>query len=325
MPPVLLLAEAPPPQLRARLSTTLHLGSVLHVSAVLLGEWPRGQTLTLQDDGLTDVADGRCLPVLDIPTSVELLRLCGRPIPVSRNPRPRPLRRRNPRRPTRVQRLNLPRSPISPNPPRRLGGNREDPAARGCASACSTCLPSSTGTATRCQVCGTTPPNCCCTSPSTAPAPTCPTLWRRSGHKPPSGAPASGCPPRSATCVGAFARPPATPPSSRLSTLAATTTWTPLLDIDAWVLTDALQQAAATSDPAVSAAALRRAVDAHAGILAEGCDYDWLEQPREQHRRYGMRARLGPFSAPLGVYPCPVSGVSSSSRARGWGCPGGRG
>jgi DNA-binding SARP family transcriptional activator len=59
------------------------------------------------------------------------------------------------------------------------------------------------------------------------------------------------------------------------------------------VLTDALQQAAATSDPAVSAAALRRAVDAHAGILAEGCDYDWLEQPREQHRRYGMRARLG--------------------------------
>jgi hypothetical protein len=39
-------------------------------------------------------------------------------------------------------------------------------------------------------------------------------------------------------------------------------------------------------------AALREAVDAHRGSLAEGYDYDWIEQPREQNRRHVIRARI---------------------------------
>jgi two-component SAPR family response regulator len=65
-----------------------------------------------------------------------------------------------------------------------------------------------------------------------------------------------------------------------------------LLDIDTWTLADALSQAAATTDPADRIAALRRAADAHTGTLADGCDYDWIDQAREQHRRYGIRARI---------------------------------
>ena len=65
-----------------------------------------------------------------------------------------------------------------------------------------------------------------------------------------------------------------------------------LLDIDAWTMVDALTQAAAATGPAARIAALRRAVDAHTGVLAEGCDYDWIEQAREQHRRHGIRARM---------------------------------
>lgn len=65
-----------------------------------------------------------------------------------------------------------------------------------------------------------------------------------------------------------------------------------LVDIDVWRLIDALRQAAATTEPANRAALLRQAVDAHTGTLAQGHDYDWIEQPREQLRRHGIRARL---------------------------------
>jgi two-component SAPR family response regulator len=65
-----------------------------------------------------------------------------------------------------------------------------------------------------------------------------------------------------------------------------------LLDIDVWRLLDALRQAGATTDPTARATALRQAVDAHTGTLAAGQDYDWIEQPREQLRRHGIRARL---------------------------------
>jgi two-component SAPR family response regulator len=32
--------------------------------------------------------------------------------------------------------------------------------------------------------------------------------------------------------------------------------------------------------------------NAHTGVLADGYDYDWIDQPREQLRRNGSRARL---------------------------------
>ncbi|GIH16106.1 LysM peptidoglycan-binding domain-containing protein [Rugosimonospora africana] len=65
-----------------------------------------------------------------------------------------------------------------------------------------------------------------------------------------------------------------------------------IVDVDLWHLDDALRDAAATTDPATRAAALRRAIDAHTGLLAENHDYDWLDQPREHARRQGIRARI---------------------------------
>jgi hypothetical protein len=53
MAPILLLAEAPAPTGRARLSTSLHLGAPLQIHAVLLGHWPRGVTLSVRADGHT--------------------------------------------------------------------------------------------------------------------------------------------------------------------------------------------------------------------------------------------------------------------------------
>jgi DNA-binding SARP family transcriptional activator len=72
MPPVLLLADTPPAELRARLTTALHLGGPLQINVVLLGDWPRGDTLTVRADGHT--GDTR-LGVLDVPTTLHLLHV----------------------------------------------------------------------------------------------------------------------------------------------------------------------------------------------------------------------------------------------------------
>lgn len=53
-----------------------------------------------------------------------------------------------------------------------------------------------------------------------------------------------------------------------------------------------MRDAAAAKDPARRQAALRRAVELHTGILADGCDFDWLQTPREHARRQGLRARV---------------------------------
>ena len=90
MPPVLLLAEAPPPETQPRLSTTTQLGHALQIGTVILGEWPPGDTLRIHADGhptpatdttpsaadppATEPAESR-LAVLDIPTTVDLLRV----------------------------------------------------------------------------------------------------------------------------------------------------------------------------------------------------------------------------------------------------------
>lgn len=65
-----------------------------------------------------------------------------------------------------------------------------------------------------------------------------------------------------------------------------------LLDIDTWTLDDALRAAAATPDPDARAYTLRRAVDVHTGVLADGHDYDWIDPHREHLRRHGIRARI---------------------------------
>jgi DNA-binding SARP family transcriptional activator/nucleoid-associated protein YgaU len=65
-----------------------------------------------------------------------------------------------------------------------------------------------------------------------------------------------------------------------------------LVDVDAWTFQDALHQTTTATDPALRQQALRTAVSAHAGPLADGRDYHWLEPAREQIRRNGIRARL---------------------------------
>jgi DNA-binding SARP family transcriptional activator len=96
------------------------------------------------------------------------------------------------------------------------------------------------------------------------------------------------CPPKPATYAGGSGRPPPTPTAPRQQRRPLP----PLLDIDVWVLLDSLRQASAATDPAARVAALRRAVDAHTGLLADGYDYDWIEQSREYIHRCGIRARL---------------------------------
>ncbi|MDZ5447247.1 BTAD domain-containing putative transcriptional regulator [Micromonospora sp. 4G57] len=64
------------------------------------------------------------------------------------------------------------------------------------------------------------------------------------------------------------------------------------LDIDLWRMRAALREARQATDPQARAAALRRAVDAYTGPLAQGCDYEWVESYREAVRQDALDAHL---------------------------------
>jgi DNA-binding SARP family transcriptional activator len=67
-----------------------------------------------------------------------------------------------------------------------------------------------------------------------------------------------------------------------------------IVTVDVWVMVDALREAASpATTPAVRIAALRRAVDAHAGVLSDGHNYDWIDPFRQRIRRDAIRARVG--------------------------------
>jgi DNA-binding SARP family transcriptional activator len=350
MPPVLLIAETPPAELRARLSTTLHLGEPLQIDAVLLGDWARGDTVTVAADGHTNASnttDGRRLAVLDLPTTVELLQVLreahtGQPAPTPRpehtpapvepppqaQPAPHPdqgSRAADPPPATgRVTDAGEAAEPSREHPPAPAVNTVDAPAAAPGADAGP--MPSGAGRADRPQ------------------APIRPASRTRRGQVrvrvlgPPAILDRDATPVpglrhhatellvfltvhRAGAELGDIMEafwPHATVrrAGERLSTeagnlrrclrqAAGDSSIQPvvntggryhldadLLDIDAWTLVDALRRAAATDDPAQRIAALREAVDVHGGILADGCDYDWIDQPREQHRRHGIRARL---------------------------------
>ncbi|WP_432830725.1 hypothetical protein [Dactylosporangium sp. CA-092794] len=65
------------------------------------------------------------------------------------------------------------------------------------------------------------------------------------------------------------------------------------VDIDLWRLDDALRAAAAAAGPDERIQHLLSAVHAHTGVLADGCNYEWLDPHRERVRRHGIRARVG--------------------------------
>ncbi|MBX7267589.1 LysM peptidoglycan-binding domain-containing protein [Micromonospora sp. Llam7] len=58
LPPVLLICETPLAGARMRARVSFGLGNGLDVSALLLGEWPHGSTITVTADGHTSVVDG---------------------------------------------------------------------------------------------------------------------------------------------------------------------------------------------------------------------------------------------------------------------------
>jgi DNA-binding SARP family transcriptional activator len=79
LPPMLLVTAAPPPQQSERLRVVLGLGQALDVTAVLLGEWQHGPTVTVDPDGTCHPtrAGGDTparLTVLDTAAAEEMLR-----------------------------------------------------------------------------------------------------------------------------------------------------------------------------------------------------------------------------------------------------------
>lgn len=80
LPPILLVADSPPPGARRRAKVNLALGAGLHVSAILLGEWAHGATVEVTIDGHTKLVAGQPtepvparLPVLTADAAVPLL------------------------------------------------------------------------------------------------------------------------------------------------------------------------------------------------------------------------------------------------------------
>jgi DNA-binding SARP family transcriptional activator len=69
------------------------------------------------------------------------------------------------------------------------------------------------------------------------------------------------------------------------------------VDVDLWRLRAACARAAATRDPSARLAALREACRAYRGELAEGCDYDWITSHRQGVRVLGVDAHAAAAAA----------------------------
>jgi DNA-binding SARP family transcriptional activator len=64
------------------------------------------------------------------------------------------------------------------------------------------------------------------------------------------------------------------------------------LEVDLWQMRAALADAQAATDPAAKIAALRHAISAYRGPLADGCGYEWIEPHREGIRQQALNAYL---------------------------------
>ncbi|MER7457349.1 transcriptional regulator [Micromonospora sp. NPDC126480] len=80
LPPLVLITHTPPAAASMRAKVALTLGSDLHVSALLLGEWPHGATIDVTHDGHTTFVTNETvepvpprLPVLDADTTIQIL------------------------------------------------------------------------------------------------------------------------------------------------------------------------------------------------------------------------------------------------------------
>jgi len=65
LPPILLITEPPPPAAQMRARVTFGLGADLGVTALLLGPWPPGSTITISSDGHTRLVGGPAVEGFD--------------------------------------------------------------------------------------------------------------------------------------------------------------------------------------------------------------------------------------------------------------------
>ncbi len=303
VPLVLLLAEVPDRPLRPRLSTALHLGHPLATGAVLLGEWPDGDTLHVEADGTIQGADEQHLAVLDAATATELLHVLREAHtgqPASHAPADPTQPPTEPQtelgRPDDRQTLPVPSPAVAvlvprPRPPEAASVQIPDDRLRAPA-----------------QVLGT------------------PSLYRLD-HTPIDGlrevalellvylavhrdgasledikeaiygdATRERAKQRLQTDVGNLRNrirhilgiTPKQRGDPVINTGGHYHLNPDLIDVDWWRVQDALAQATATTDPALREAALWRARDAFHGPLAEGAEYEWILQDQEHARRQGV-------------------------------------
>lgn len=321
IPPVILLADMPPGDLRGRLTAVTRLGAAVDISAVLLGEWPPGVTVELGADGTT--TDGTCTrraATLDIPGTIELLRVLreaptGQPVP------PPKLEAQEPPDPASHPDRSDPDDADAAVP---VADASTTPALTGaCRDPEDTLNPAAGAAADEGE------PSLVLDPPRRAPirvlgalaihdanGQRVPGLRQHAGgllaylviHR--TGADKDDimealwpeasvrrAAERLSTEVGNLRRCLRQALGNRavqpvLNTGGRYHLDPAVVEVDAWRFQDGLQAAVSATDPARRFAALEAAVHAHAGPLADGRDYHWLEPAREQFRRNGIRARL---------------------------------
>ncbi|GAA0479906.1 hypothetical protein Aca07nite_87630 [Actinoplanes capillaceus] len=349
VPPILLIAEVPAPDLHARVTTTVQLGAPLAINAVLLGDWPTGHTRTVSADGHTSDDHDR-LAVLDVPTTIQLLGVLheahtGKPAtsdtnttavtqtaetlpdnasvtaetdttratqsqpaddahrdtaqsdvtrgdttasdPDSANepeaPAPGPAATASARRPTTRAGQRLPvRIQLLGEPAIHDGDTNLAAVLRQHARELLVYLAVHRNGADLSEIMEVMWPNASVRRASERLSTEVADVRRRirqaAGDNPqPSQGKRSTSAPRLQPVVNSGSRYHFDPA---------------IVDIDLWQLTDALRAAAATTDRATRLAALQHAIDLDTGTLADGIDYDWIDQPREHLRRQCLRARV---------------------------------
>jgi DNA-binding SARP family transcriptional activator/nucleoid-associated protein YgaU len=315
-PPVLLISDVPTAAQRSRLTATLRLGLPLRISAVLLGTSARGDTLDLDDDGRPTNLDpashdgARRVAALDVPTTVELLHVLREAH--TGEPRQPPTEPGRPDQPDHPQTPETgPAAPTAHEPDDQ--GQQTSPAADASGSGPGDAADSEADVqSTRVHVAVLGLPRVLDQEGEPVSG-----LRRNAtqlllylvAHR--SGADLSEI--MEAIWPAATVRRAQERLSTEVANLRRTVRQAvgdptaqavintgsryhlnpELIDVDAWNLSDALHDAANTTDPAERINALRRTVDLHTGTFAEGVDIaDWIEPYREHYRRHGIRARI---------------------------------
>ncbi|GIH21376.1 bacterial transcriptional activator domain-containing protein [Rugosimonospora africana] len=299
MPPVLLLTASPPPHLTTRLSNALRLGTSLQISAAILGPWPAGDTLTIDSHGRPTNGDAPRLAILDTSTTVQLLTVLheahtGQPVNTDNGP------------------ANNPATPNQPAPPDGSPATSPTPVPDHRQSSEPPASPNDGQhhqTRVRIRLLGEPAILNHHNQPVAglrlharellvylaihrygADIPDImeafwPTATRRRAAQRLSTETAN-----LRRCIRDAAADPSIKPV--INTGGRYHLNPKLLEIDIWRLADALTRATTATEPDDRAAALGKAIATHTATIAEGYEYDWIDQHRYQLTRQGIQARL---------------------------------